>query len=89
MSVETKLIIDEKETNVLRFSFGFHQVADTNGRPSLSSSTYVINDFTLKVQTPKGLFDLLTNSAKYTYGKNRKKQLTVTKKYLLIFLHLI
>ncbi len=72
MSVETKLIIDEKEINVLRFSFGFHQVADTNGRPSLSSSTYVINDFTLKVQTPKGLFDLLTNSGKYTYGKIEK-----------------
>lgn len=59
----------------------FGEQCTTNVRISLSQSTDVINDFTLKVQTPKGLYDLLTNSAKHTYGKKTNEQLTVTKKY--------
>ena len=34
MSVKAKLLIDDKEINVLSFSFGFNQEADYNGRPS-------------------------------------------------------
>lgn len=59
----------------------FGEQCTTNVRLSLSKCTEVINHFTLKVQTPKGLYDLLTNSAKHTYGNKTKQQLTVTKKY--------
>lgn len=73
----------EKYANLGNYSVipVFGEQCTSNVRISLSECTDVINDFTLKVQTPKGLFDLLTNSAKHTYGKNRKKQLTITKKY--------
>ncbi len=73
----------EKYSNLGNYSVIplFGEQCTTNVRLSLSKCTDVINDFTVKVQTPKGLFDLLTNSAKHTYGKNRKKQLTITKKY--------
>jgi hypothetical protein len=59
----------------------FGEQCTSNVRLSISENTNVINEFTLKVQTPKGLFELLTNSAKHTYGKNREKKLTVTTKY--------
>lgn len=32
--IKAKLIIDEKEINVLWFTFGFNQGADITGRPS-------------------------------------------------------
>lgn len=59
----------------------FGEQCTSNVRISLSESTNVIDKFTVKVQTPKGLFDLLTNSAKHTYGKNRNKQLKISKKF--------
>lgn len=73
----------EKYSNLGNYSVipVFGEQCTSNVRLSLSNCTDVINDFTVKVQTPKGLYDLLTNSAKHTYGKNRKKQLTITKKY--------
>lgn len=53
----------------------------SNVRISLTSNTNVIDKLTLKVQTPQGLFDLLTTSAKHTYGRNRDKKLSITEKY--------
>ncbi len=55
----------------------------TNVILSLSECTDTFNYFSMPsmAQTPKGLFHLLTTSSKHTYGKNRKKQLSVTKKY--------
>ncbi len=67
MSVEAKLIIDEKEINVLRFSFGFHQVADTNGRPSQKP---VFVGLKLIIETRKDL-----NLADWSFDPNQTKQL--------------
>ncbi len=52
MSVKAKLIIDEKEINVLWFTFGFNQGADATRRPSQKS---VFAGLKLIIETRKDL----------------------------------
>ncbi len=67
MSVQVKLIIDEKEINVLWFSFGFNQVADANNRPSQKP---VFVGLKLIIETQKNL-----NLAGWSFAANETKQL--------------
>ncbi len=67
MSVQVKLIIDEKEINVLWFSFGFNQVADANNRPSQKP---VFVGLKLIIETQKSL-----NLAGWSFAANETKQL--------------
>ncbi len=67
MSVKAKIIIDEKEINVLSFNFGFNQSADTNGRPSQKP---VFAGLQLVIETRKDL-----NLADWSFTANQTKQL--------------
>ncbi len=67
MSVKAKIIIDEKEINVLSFSFGFNQGADTNGRPFQKP---VFVGLELMIETRKDL-----NLADWAFASNQTKQL--------------
>lgn len=67
MSVKAKIIIDEKEINVLSFSFGFNQKADTNGRPTQKPVFLGLN---LIIETRKDL-----NLADWAFAPNQTKQI--------------
>ncbi len=67
MSVKAKLIIDEKEINVLWFTFGFNQGADATGRPSQKS---VFAGLKLIIETRKDL-----NLADWSFAPNETKQI--------------
>ncbi len=67
MSVKAKLIIDEKEINVLWFTFGFNQGVDVTGRPSQKS---VFVGLKLIIETRKDL-----NLADWSFAPNETKQL--------------
>ncbi len=67
MSVKAKIIIDEKEINVLSFSFGFNQGADTNGRPSQKP---IFVGLQLVIETRKDL-----NLADWSFAPNQTKQI--------------
>ncbi len=67
MSVKAKLIIDEKEINVLLFSFGFNQGTDTNGKPTIKP---VFVGLKLIIETRKDL-----NLADWSFAPNQTKQL--------------
>lgn len=66
MSVSAKLIIDNKEVNVLRFDFGFNQKADINGRPSQNSVFLGLN---LLIESRRDL-----NLADWSFAKDQKKK---------------
>ncbi len=65
--VKAKLIIDEKEINVLMFSFGFNKGTDTNGRPSKKP---VFVGLQLVIEARKDL-----NLADWSFASNQTKQL--------------
>ena len=67
MSVKAKIIIDEKEINVLSFSFSFNQGADYNGRPSQKP---VFVGLQLAIETRKDL-----NLADWSFAPNQTKQI--------------
>ncbi len=67
MSVKAKIIIDDKEINVLQFSFGFKQGVDTNGRPSQKP---IFVGLQLAIEARKDL-DL----ADWSFASNQTKQL--------------
>ncbi len=67
MSVKAKLIIDEKEINLLWFSFGFSQRADTNGR---TSQNPVFIGLDLMIETRKDV-----NFAEWSFALNEVKQI--------------
>ncbi len=67
MSVKAKLIIDEKEINVLLFSFGFNQGTDSNGKPTIKP---VFVGLKLIIETRKDL-----NLADWSFAPNQTKQL--------------
>ncbi len=67
MSVIAKLLIDDKEINVLRFSFGFNQRADATGRPSQKPR---FTGLQLVIETRKDL-----NLADWSFASNQTKQL--------------
>ena len=67
MSVKAKLIIDDKEINILWFTFGFNQGADISGRPSQRP---VFVGLKLIIETRKDL-----NLADWSFAPNQKKQI--------------
>ncbi len=67
MSVKAKLLIDDKEINVLRFSIGFNQAADETGRPSQKPRFL---GFQLIIETRKDL-----NLADWSFAPYQTKQL--------------
>ncbi len=67
MSVKARLLIDELEVNVLSFSFGFNQGADSVGRPTQKPIFLGLN---LTIETRKDL-----NLADWALSLNEIKQL--------------
>ncbi|AUC74921.1 type VI secretion system tube protein TssD [Olleya sp. Bg11-27] len=67
MSIKIKLLIDEKEISVLRFSFGFNQSTDISNKPSQKP---VFNGLKLTIKTEKDL-----NLAEWSFASNQTKQL--------------
>ncbi|QCE40960.1 type VI secretion system tube protein TssD [Psychroserpens sp. NJDZ02] len=67
MSVTGKLIIDDKEINILSFSFRFNQIADINGKPTIKP---IFQGLKLVIETRKDL-DL----ADWAFAANQTKQL--------------
>ncbi len=67
MSVKAKLIIDDKEINVLWFTFGFNQGSDISGRPSQQPRFLGLQ---LTIETRKDL-----NLAEWSFAPNQTKQL--------------
>ncbi len=67
MSGKAKLIIDEREINVLWFTFSFNQKADINGRPFQKP---IFVGLQLTIETRKDL-----NLADWSFAPNQKKQL--------------
>lgn len=67
MSSKAKLLIDEKEINVLLFHYGFNQVADATGRPSQKP---VFVGLQLVIETQKDV-----NLVYWSIAPNQTKQL--------------
>ncbi len=67
MSFKAVLIVDEKEVNVLQFSFDFDQKADVTGRPSHKT---IFTGLKLKIETRKDL-DLI----EWSIAPDQPKQL--------------
>ncbi len=67
MGVKAKLILDDKEINVLWFKFGFNQDADITGRPSQKPTFLGLQ---LVFETRKDL-----NLADWSFDPNQTKQL--------------
>lgn len=59
----------------------FGEQCTSNVRISLERNTSVFEFLSLKVQSPEGFYELLTNSARNSYGKNKGKQPIIKKKY--------
>jgi len=67
MSVHAKIIIDDKEINLLSFGFGFNQGADITGRPMVKP---VFIGLQLEIETRKDL-----NLAELAFVSNRVKEI--------------
>ncbi len=67
MSVLAKLIIDNKEVNVLSFNLGFNQQADTNGRPT---GNPLFNGLNLVIESRRDL-----HLADWSFASDQRKQL--------------